>query len=76
MRVDSDLLDAEMTEVYNKALSELPERCKLIFLLAREERMKHKEIAQALSITGNRGATNEYRDPENVGCGEPILQCR
>ena len=33
--VDSDLLDAEMTEVYNKALSELPERC----------------IAQALSIT-------------------------
>ena len=49
--VDSDLLDAEMTEVYNKALSELPERCKLIFLLAREERMKHKEIAQALSIT-------------------------
>ena len=49
--VDSDLLDAEMTEVYNKALSELPERCKLIFLLAREERMKNKEIAQALSIT-------------------------
>lgn len=49
--VDNTLLDHEMTEVYNKALSELPERCKLIFLLAREERMKHKEIAQALSIT-------------------------
>lgn len=49
--VDNTLLDHEMTEVYNKALSELPERCKLIFLLAREERMKHKEIAQVLSIT-------------------------
>ena len=41
----------DTNEVDSKALSELPERCKLIFLLAREERMKHKEIAQALSIT-------------------------
>jgi len=48
---ENSLIEQEMFEVYNKAIKKLPERCKLIFLMVREENMKHKEIAKILSIT-------------------------
>ena len=48
---ENSLIELEMFEVYNKAIKTLPERCKLIFLMVREESMKHKEIAKVLSIT-------------------------
>lgn len=47
---DGQLIEKEMLHVYNEAIADLPERCKLIFLMVREERLKHKEIAKILSI--------------------------
>ncbi|MEG1617907.1 MAG: RNA polymerase sigma-70 factor [Bacteroidales bacterium] len=49
--VEGLLIEKEMIEVYNQAVEELPERCKLIFLMVREEKLKHKDIAEILSIT-------------------------
>lgn len=48
--IDEQLIEKEMLHVYNEAISDLPERCKLIFLMVREERLKYKEIAEILSI--------------------------
>jgi RNA polymerase sigma-70 factor (ECF subfamily) len=48
---DSDFVDEEMLAVYRNAVNGLPERCKLIFLMAKEENMKYREIANVLSIT-------------------------
>lgn len=45
------IIEKEMIEVYNKAVAQLPERCKLIFLMVREEKLKYKEIADILQIT-------------------------
>jgi len=49
--IDGKLIDEEMLKVYNTAVGKLPERCKLIFLMVREERLKYKEIANILSIS-------------------------
>lgn len=48
---DSELLDSEMMQVFHQAINELPERCKLIFLMVREQKLKYKEIATLLTIT-------------------------
>lgn len=40
----------EMREILGQAIDELPEKCRLIFLMSREEGLKTKEIAQILSI--------------------------
>lgn len=45
------IIEKEMIEVYNKAVAQLPERCKLIFLMVREEKLKYREIADILQIT-------------------------
>lgn len=45
------IIEEELIEVYNKAVAQLPERCKLIFLMVREEKLKYKEIADILQIT-------------------------
>lgn len=44
-------LNNELTAVLEKAINELPERCKLIFLMVKEQGLKHKEIAEILSIS-------------------------
>lgn len=49
--IEGDMIEEEMLDVYNQAISELPERCKLIFLMIREDRLRYKEVAQILSIT-------------------------
>ena len=41
----------ELEQEITKAVEELPERCKLIYLMAKEEGMKYKEIAEILSIS-------------------------
>ncbi|NJK98274.1 MAG: sigma-70 family RNA polymerase sigma factor [Bacteroidales bacterium] len=33
------------------AINDLPERCRLVFLLAKEESLKYREIAEILSIS-------------------------
>lgn len=45
------LINKELGDLLGKAINELPERCKLIFLMAREQNLKHKEIAEILSIS-------------------------
>ncbi len=44
------LFTKEIEELLSKAISELPEKCRIIFLMIREERLKPKEIAEILSI--------------------------
>ncbi len=41
----------ELSIVINKALNSLPERCKTIFKLSRDEGLKYHEIADKLSIS-------------------------
>ncbi|MDR1813985.1 MAG: RNA polymerase sigma-70 factor [Tannerella sp.] len=48
---DEDYIDDEMREIYRNAVNGLPPRCKMIFLLAKEENMKYKKIAELLNIT-------------------------
>lgn len=45
------MLEKEMQRVYREAIATLPERCKLIFLMIREQKMSYREVAQSLSIT-------------------------
>ena len=37
-------------EMLDKAIDELPEKCRLVFLMSREEGLKTKEIAEILSV--------------------------
>ncbi|MDR1500151.1 MAG: sigma-70 family RNA polymerase sigma factor [Tannerellaceae bacterium] len=48
---DSGVIEDEMVRAYDDAIARLPERCKLIFLMVREERLKYKDIAAILSVT-------------------------
>lgn len=45
------LLFQELEALSSKSINELPERCKLIFLLSREKDLTYKEIAEILSIS-------------------------
>lgn len=45
------LLTQELAEKIEMAIQQLPQRCKLIFKLAKEDRLKYKEIAELLNIS-------------------------
>ncbi|MFV0536184.1 MAG: RNA polymerase sigma factor [Dysgonomonas sp.] len=45
------IIDEELSKAVENAINTLPERCKLIFLMAREHGLKYKEIAEILSIS-------------------------
>ena len=45
----------EMREMLDKAIDELPEKCRLVFLMSREEGLKTKEIAEILSVQESTG---------------------
>lgn len=47
---DKQLETKEVEEILSQAVDELPEKCRLIFLMSREEGLKTKEIAEILSI--------------------------
>lgn len=47
---EDKLLMEEMERILNRVIDELPQKCRLIFLLARQEGLKPKEIAERLSI--------------------------
>lgn len=47
---EEELLTKEIEALLAEAIEELPERCRRIFLLAREEGLKPKEIAEILSL--------------------------
>ena len=48
---ECELISAELRNVIEQAIQHLPERCKLIFSLAKIEQFKYKEIAQILGIS-------------------------
>jgi len=45
------LISKELKEAIGKAIDHLPERCKLIYSLAKIEQLKYKEIASILDIS-------------------------
>ena len=44
-------LDEELKDIIELAINTLPERCRLIFFMVREENMKYKDVADILSIS-------------------------
>ncbi len=47
---DNDLLSVEIDALLGRVVAELPEKCRLIFLMIRQEGLTPKEIAKILSI--------------------------
>ncbi len=45
------LISSEMISRINVAISELPARCKLIFMLVKENGLKYREVAEILDIS-------------------------
>ncbi|MBS1916933.1 MAG: RNA polymerase sigma-70 factor [Bacteroidetes bacterium] len=41
----------EIAEIVNQTVSQLPEKCRAVYKLSREEQLSHKEIAQLLHIS-------------------------
>lgn len=48
---ESELIYNELTEQINTIIEKLPEKCRNVFRLSREEQMSHKEISQHLNIS-------------------------
>lgn len=48
---ENDLLTSEMKNIIEDALNELPKRCKLIFLMLKDENLSYKEVATILNIS-------------------------
>ncbi len=48
---EAGLMEREMMRLYTEAVETLPERCKLIFLMVREQRLRYREVAQILAIS-------------------------
>jgi RNA polymerase sigma-70 factor (family 1) len=48
---ESDMISKELKEAIGRAIDHLPERCKLIYSLAKIEQLKYKEIAEILDIS-------------------------
>ena len=48
---ESELISAELMSHLNQAVEKLPERCKLVFKLIREENLRYKEVASMLNIS-------------------------
>ncbi|MDR1517684.1 MAG: RNA polymerase sigma-70 factor [Dysgonamonadaceae bacterium] len=48
---ESELISAELMRNLNQAIEKLPEKCKLVFKLIREENLKYKEVASMLNIS-------------------------
>ena len=50
---DEPLREHELREAVDRAVAELPERCRLVFTLSRYRRLSNAEIARTLSISVN-----------------------
>ncbi len=48
---EEQLIDQEISRMLTDVINELPERCRTVFLMARQNGMKYKEIAEAMSIS-------------------------
>ena len=59
--VHDTLMGKEMEEVINKAIDNLPEQCKIVFVKSRFEGKKYREIAEELNISVNTVETQMSR---------------
>ncbi|NJK94173.1 MAG: RNA polymerase sigma-70 factor [Bacteroidales bacterium] len=50
---ENTLIAGELDIIIQKSIEQLPERCRIIFLMSREEKLKHYQIAEILSISEN-----------------------
>lgn len=48
---DNPLLEKEVEELVRRMVNDLPERCRTVFLLSRQEGLSSREIAEALSLS-------------------------
>jgi len=48
---DSHVLQKEINENLERGISELPEKCREVFVLSRKQQLSHKEIANLLNIS-------------------------
>lgn len=48
---EDDLINEELRLVITRAVDTLPEKCKLVFLMAKEQGLKYREIADVLQIS-------------------------
>jgi len=59
--VQDTLIGKELEEVINKAIDNLPDQCRIIFIKSRFEEKKYKEIAEELNISVNTVETQMSR---------------
>lgn len=45
------MIESEIEELISRLVNDLPERCRMVFLLNRQERLSSREIAQILSLS-------------------------
>ena len=48
---EQSLINDELKTIIANAVNDLPDRCKMVFLMVREEGLKYKEVAELLSIS-------------------------
>jgi RNA polymerase sigma-70 factor (family 1) len=48
---ESNLISEEFIKFYNNKVQELPPKCKLVYLMAKDDGLKYKEIAELLNIS-------------------------
>ena len=48
---ESELINSELKDIIGNAIDHLPERCKLIYSMAKIDQLKYKEIAKILDIS-------------------------
>ncbi len=48
---ESGLISEEFINYYNNKVQELPPKCKLVFLLVKEDGLKYKEVAETLNVS-------------------------
>lgn len=48
---ESNLISDEFVRFYNDRINELPPKCKLVYLMVKEDGLKYKEVAEILNIS-------------------------
>ena len=51
--IDNWLHHKELSQLVASSINQLPERCKMVFMLKREENLSNKEISERLNISAN-----------------------